>query len=173
MIAGASALACSKRFLTRLAPTPTNISTKSEPEIEKNGAPASPATARANSVLPVPGGPNSSTPFGIFAPMAMKRSGSARKSRISASSSMASSHPATSAKVTTGRSLSALRAFVLLKRPIGPPPPCMLVMSQRNAPTSSTTGNSWNNSWVSSDSAWLSVSTSTPASTSWVVSASA
>ena len=39
------------------APTPTNISTKSEPEIEKNGTPASPATARASSVLPVPGGP--------------------------------------------------------------------------------------------------------------------
>ena len=41
----------------RLAPTPTNISTKSEPEIEKNGTPASPATARAKRVLPVPGGP--------------------------------------------------------------------------------------------------------------------
>jgi hypothetical protein len=39
------------------APTPTNISTKSEPEMEKNGTPASPATARASSVLPVPGGP--------------------------------------------------------------------------------------------------------------------
>jgi hypothetical protein len=50
-------LACSNRSRTRLAPTPTNISTKSEPEIEKNGTPASPATARASSVLPVPGGP--------------------------------------------------------------------------------------------------------------------
>ena len=39
------------------APTPTNISTKSEPEMVKNGTPASPATARASSVLPVPGGP--------------------------------------------------------------------------------------------------------------------
>ena len=54
---GALALACSNRSRTRLAPTPTNISTKSEPEIEKNGTPASPATARASSVLPVPGGP--------------------------------------------------------------------------------------------------------------------
>jgi ATP-dependent Zn protease len=34
------------------APTPTNISTKSEPLIEKNGVPASPATARASKVLP-------------------------------------------------------------------------------------------------------------------------
>jgi hypothetical protein len=55
--AGAFCLACSNRSRTREAPTPTNISTKSEPEIEKNGTPASPATARASSVLPVPGGP--------------------------------------------------------------------------------------------------------------------
>ena len=34
---GEFCLACSKRSRTRLAPTPTNISTKSEPEIEKNG----------------------------------------------------------------------------------------------------------------------------------------
>ena len=57
MMQGEFCLACSKRSRTRLAPTPTNISTKSEPEIEKKGTPASPATARASSVLPVPGGP--------------------------------------------------------------------------------------------------------------------
>ena len=57
MIDGAAVLAWSNRSRTRLAPTPTNISTKSEPEIEKNGTPASPATARASRVLPVPGGP--------------------------------------------------------------------------------------------------------------------
>ena len=56
--------ACSNRSRTRAAPTPTNISTNSEPLIEKNGTPASPATARASSVLPVPGGPTSRTPFG-------------------------------------------------------------------------------------------------------------
>ena len=54
---GDACFACSNRSRTRLAPTPTNISTKSEPEMEKNGTPASPATARASSVLPVPGGP--------------------------------------------------------------------------------------------------------------------
>ena len=64
MIAGACWRACSNRSRTRAAPTPTNISTNSEPEIEKNGTPASPATARASNVLPVPGGPTSSTPFG-------------------------------------------------------------------------------------------------------------
>ena len=37
--------ASSNRSRTRLAPTPTNISTKSEPEMLKNGTPASPATA--------------------------------------------------------------------------------------------------------------------------------
>ncbi|SHW13824.1 Uncharacterised protein [Mycobacteroides abscessus subsp. abscessus] len=57
MMQGLFCLACSNRSRTREAPTPTNISTKSEPEMVKNGTPASPATARANSVLPVPGGP--------------------------------------------------------------------------------------------------------------------
>ena len=83
IIAGAFAFACSNKSRTRLAPTPTNISTKSEPEIEKNGAPASPATARAKSVLPVPGGPYRSTPFGIFAPRAWNLAGSCKNSLIS------------------------------------------------------------------------------------------
>ena len=56
-IAGALAFACSKRSRTRAAPTPTNISTKSEPEMEKKGTPASPAMARASSVFPIPGAP--------------------------------------------------------------------------------------------------------------------
>src|SRR5262245_9837699 len=47
MMQGAFFLPCSKRSRTREAPTPTNISTKSEPEIVKNGTFASPATARA------------------------------------------------------------------------------------------------------------------------------
>ena len=59
---------CSNRSRTRLAPTPTNISTNSEPLTLKNGTPASPATALASSVLPVPGGPTSSMPRGKRAP---------------------------------------------------------------------------------------------------------
>ena len=47
---------------------PTNISTNSDPDMEKNGTPASPATALASMVLPVPGGPTSSTPLGMDAP---------------------------------------------------------------------------------------------------------
>lgn len=68
MMEGAFSLAFLKRSLTLEAPTPTNISTKSEPLIDKKGTPASPATALANKVLPVPGGPTKRAPLGIFAP---------------------------------------------------------------------------------------------------------
>lgn len=53
----------------RLAPWPTKISSNSEPAAWKNGTPASPATALANSVLPVPGGPTSNTPLIIQQPL--------------------------------------------------------------------------------------------------------
>ena len=64
-------MASSNRSRTREAPTPTNISTKSEPDREKNGTWASPATALASRVLPVPGGPTKRAPFGSFAPIAV------------------------------------------------------------------------------------------------------
>ena len=63
------------RSRTRLAPTPTNISMKSEPDTDRNGTPASPATARAMRVLPVPGGPTSRTPLGMRAPISPNFSG--------------------------------------------------------------------------------------------------
>src|SRR5581483_663372 len=53
---------------TRDAPTPTMASTNSEAAMLKNGTFASPATARASSVLPVPGAPIRSTPFGMVPP---------------------------------------------------------------------------------------------------------
>ncbi len=65
---GARFFACSNISRTREAPTPTNISTKSEPEIVKKGTLASPATALASRVLPVPGEPTNRTPQGIFPP---------------------------------------------------------------------------------------------------------
>ena len=102
-IAGDSFFACRNRSRTREAPTPTIASTNSEADIEKNGAPASPATARASSVLPVPGGPLSRTPRGIRPPSRRYLSGSRRKSTISVSSCFASSMPATSANVTVSR----------------------------------------------------------------------
>ena len=66
---GAFSLACLNRSRTLDAPMPTNISTNSEPDMEKNGTLASPATALASMVLPVPGGPTSSTPLGMDAPI--------------------------------------------------------------------------------------------------------
>ena len=61
-------LALLNKSLTLDAPTPTNISTKSEPDSEKNGTFASPATAFASKVFPVPGDPIKSAPFGILPP---------------------------------------------------------------------------------------------------------
>ena len=68
MIDGARLRAPANRSRTREAPTPTNSSTKLEPVMAKNGTSASPATARASRVLPVPGGPTISTPRGPMAP---------------------------------------------------------------------------------------------------------
>lgn len=47
---------------------PGFLSTNSAALIEKNGTPASPATAFASRVLPVPGAPTSSTHFGAAPP---------------------------------------------------------------------------------------------------------
>ncbi|CAM5372547.1 hypothetical protein SFUMM280S_09622 [Streptomyces fumanus] len=68
MIDGATFRASANSSRTREAPTPTIISMNSDADAEKNGTPAS-ATARASSVLPVPGGPDSRTPRGILAPI--------------------------------------------------------------------------------------------------------
>ena len=124
---GACFFACSNMSRTRLAPTPTNISTKSEPEIVKNGTLASPAMARASSVLPVPGLPTISTPFGILPPSFWNLDGSFRKSTISATSSFASSTPATSANVTLTWSSDRSRARLLPNdiAPRPPAPPCI------------------------------------------------
>ena len=65
---GACFFAVSNISRTLEAPTPTNISTKSEPEIVKKGTFASPAIAFASNVFPVPGGPTVKTPLGIFPP---------------------------------------------------------------------------------------------------------
>ena len=99
IIDGDFSLACLNKSRTRDAPTPTNISTKSEPESEKNGTCASPATALAKSVFPVPGGPTNNAPFGILPPRLVYFDGFFRNSTISCISSLAPSKPATSLKV--------------------------------------------------------------------------
>ena len=122
MMQGAFARACSNRSRTRAAPTPTNISTNSDPEMEKNGTPASPATALARSVLPVPGGPTSKTPFGMRAPSRPCSFGFFRNETTSCNSAFDSSTPATSAKVTFV-SVSTYTLAFDLPMAIRPPPP--------------------------------------------------
>ena len=100
IIEGDLSFACLNKSLTLEAPTPTNISTKSEPESEKKGTLASPATAFANKVLPVPGAPTNNAPLGILPPRTVYFFGFLRKSTISCTSSLAPTKPATSLKVT-------------------------------------------------------------------------
>lgn len=58
---------CGKITPSREAPTPTNTSTKSEPEIKEWVLPASPATALVHVFAQV--APANNTPFGILAPI--------------------------------------------------------------------------------------------------------
>ena len=124
--AGEFFFACSNKSLTLDAPTPTNISTKSEPDILKNGTPASPAIALANKVFPVPGGPTNKTPLGILAPISMYLDGDFKKSTISSNSAFSSSAPATSSKVTFLASGDNILALLLPKviTPFPLPLPC-------------------------------------------------
>ena len=124
---GEFSLAFLNKSLTLEAPTPTNISTNSEPEILKKGTPASPAIAFASKVLPVPGGPTNITPLGILAPTAVNLSGLFRKETTSSNSSLASSTPATSAKVTPVLASIWNLAFDLPKFIACPGPPGMLL----------------------------------------------
>jgi len=136
MIQGAFFLPWANRSLTREAPTPTNISTKSDPLMVKNGTPASPATARDNSVFPVPGLPTSSTPLGIRPPSRVYLEGFFRKSTISVNSSLASSMPWTLAKVTFSflSSMSLARLFPKDMALPPPPPPCIWRMKKIHTP---------------------------------------
>merc|ERR1712078_531309 len=92
---GDLALALENKSLTLAEPTPINISIKSEPDKEKNGTFASPATALANKVFPVPGGPINKAPLGIFPPKFVNFIGFFKNSTIS----FASCNPATLLKV--------------------------------------------------------------------------
>ena len=113
---GEFALASLNISLTRDAPTPTNISTKSEPLMLKNGTFASPATAFASNVLPVPGPPTSNIPFGILAPISIYFLGFFKNSTSSFNSSFSSSNPATLSKVTfLGEFLSIFCALLFPK----------------------------------------------------------
>ena len=102
-----------------------------------------PATARARSVLPVPGGPTIRTPLGIRAPTWTNFSGSRRNWTTSANSSLASSTPATSSKVTVGRLASVRLRARLRPKPkmlLPPPPPCICRKPRVKIQISSRTG---------------------------------
>ena len=141
IIQGAWRFASAKRSRTLDAPTPTNISTKSEPEMLKKGTLASPAIALASRVLPVPGGPSSKTPFGILAPTFVNLAGFLRNSTISSSSSFSSLSPATSLSVTllSPRDIFArlLPKFIILP-PFPPPAFGAVIMAKTNTPTITT-----------------------------------
>ncbi len=158
-MAGAFPFACSNRSRTRAAPTPTNISTKSLPLIEKNGTPASPATARARRVLPVPGGPYSRMPFGTLAPIAWNLAGFSRYSLTSSSSSTASSTPATSAKVVFGWSFPTIFALALPNDITLFPPPCSWFMKNSSTAKSRRMGNRFTRIETSAEPFWASVVT--------------
>src|ERR1700733_3742672 len=143
MMQGEFCLACSKRSRTRLGPAPTNISTKSEPEIEKKGTLASPATARASRVLPVPGGPYRRTPFGIRAPSAWNFFGFSRNSLISWSTSTASSAPATSRNVILGESTDMRLARDLPNDMTLEPPPWTWFIRKIQRPKNNRNGRTY------------------------------
>ena len=114
-------------------------SMNSEAETEKNGTCASPATARANSVLPLPGGPDSSTPRGIVAPSRRYFPGSRRNSTISVTSPFTSSMPATSANVVRGPDSG--RYSIARDRPNEPSTPPAPPPARRVTDTSNQTSN--------------------------------
>ena len=110
----------------------------------KKGTSASPATALASKVFPVPGGPTSKAPLVILPPRAVYFLGLRRKSTISITSSLAPYKPATSLKVTLTLSLSASLPLALptlngFMPPAPPAPPPMLRVMPRIMKIHSTT----------------------------------
>ena len=93
-----------------------------------------------SSVLPVPGGPYSSTPVGMRAPSAWNFFGFSRNSLISCSSSTASSTPATSRKVIFGESADIRLARDLPNDITFEPPPWTWFIRNSQKPRNSTNG---------------------------------
>mmetsp|Transcript_11732 Transcript_11732/g.21273 ORF Transcript_11732/g.21273 Transcript_11732/m.21273 type:complete len:313 (+) Transcript_11732:736-1674(+) len=118
---------------TRDGPTPTKISTKSDPEMLRNGTPASPAVALAKRVLPTPGGPVRRQPFGMRAPRSLYFFGSFRKSTSSSISFFGSSKPATSANVVFTFFAPAQDHFFFANMPPSWPPDCFNAQKMNNA----------------------------------------
>eukprot|EP00835_Amoeboradix_gromovi_P000933 NODE_35_length_31537_cov_0.293403.p15 type:complete len:162 gc:universal NODE_35_length_31537_cov_0.293403:15704-16189(+) len=102
-------LAISNNSRTIRAPSPTYFCTSSLPITLMNVASVLLATALAHNVLPVPGGPYSSTPFGGSIPSLVNLSGyNNGVSTTSLNFSICSLHPPTSAYVTSGFSSTCI-----------------------------------------------------------------
>jgi len=131
------------RSQTHEAPTPTNISTNFELEIEKKGTLASPTIALASKVFPIPRGPISKTPLGILMPTTMNLFGLFKNSITSMNACFAWSTLATSPKVTPmfgsiwNFALDFPKANGFLVPP-SPPRPCDLRFRKKRDATSKT-----------------------------------
>ena len=102
-----------KSSRTMRAPSPTYLCTNSLPITRIKVASVRFATARADRVLPVPGGPYSSTPLGGSMPRVTNRSGYNKGiSTTSRSCSNAFLLPPTSSYVTSGFSSTSIRETV-------------------------------------------------------------
>eukprot|EP01033_Poteriospumella_lacustris_P007080 gene7080-gene7788 len=75
MMVGAASRAITNNSRTMRDPSPIYFWTNSDPDTRMNVQSVWWATARANNVLPVPGGPYNNTPFGCATPKASKSSG--------------------------------------------------------------------------------------------------
>mmetsp|Transcript_6310 Transcript_6310/g.14562 ORF Transcript_6310/g.14562 Transcript_6310/m.14562 type:complete len:320 (-) Transcript_6310:434-1393(-) len=137
MMLGDFCLAASNSSRTRFAPRPTYTSSNCDPDEKKKGTPASPAMALARRVLPVPGGPVSSSPLGSFPPSLVNLSGSLRYSTISSSSAFASFTPLTSSNRTSVPSASCM----CFPDPMAPMPPRPRPCSASTTVSADTTTN--------------------------------
>mmetsp|Transcript_13118 Transcript_13118/g.32154 ORF Transcript_13118/g.32154 Transcript_13118/m.32154 type:complete len:253 (+) Transcript_13118:943-1701(+) len=123
--------ACLNSCLTLAAPRPAKTSTKSAPEVAKNGTPASAAAALASIVFPVPGGPTRSTPLGRRTPSFVYLAGFRSMSTISDTSRFEFSIPFKSAnlvRLSTRGSTRSPTLFMPSVSPLKPP------FSSRNRP---------------------------------------
>ena len=109
-------------FLTRAAPTPTNISVNSLPDMDMKGMPASVAMALARYVLPQPGGPTSNRPLKILPPIFKSLVLSFISSTTSSASCFASSIPMTSSQWIFTFSPFIVVCFIFVN------PPCRNIM---------------------------------------------
>mmetsp|Transcript_6440 Transcript_6440/g.14048 ORF Transcript_6440/g.14048 Transcript_6440/m.14048 type:complete len:264 (-) Transcript_6440:557-1348(-) len=109
MMAGCFSLASAKASRTSLAPSPMNICTSCGPASLRKHAFVCAAHARAMRVLPVPGGPYMSAPFGGLIPMFSKRSLCVIGNTIASTSSwICVSSPPTSVNSSVGFSSTSI-----------------------------------------------------------------